>query len=161
MSVSSDFKELLSAFNAARVRYLVVGAYAVMHHTEPRYTKDLDLWVEPSPANARRVLAALRAFGAPSAALDARDLCDPDVVYQIGVAPVRVDILSHVPGLRFATARANAVRSEYDGVRIRVLSLNDAIRAKRAAGRPQDDLDLARLERARRRKRGRGRAAGK
>jgi predicted nucleotidyltransferase len=157
MSVSSDFKELLSAFNAARVRFIVVGAYAVIHHTEPRYTKDLDVWVEPSPANARRVLSALRAFGAPTADLGVEDLCDPDIVYQIGVAPVRVDILTRVPGLRFATASRNAVRTKFDGVPIRVLSLSDAIRAKRAAGRPQDLLDLERLRRARADRRGRRR----
>jgi hypothetical protein len=93
MRVSSDFRELLSALNAARARYIVVGAYAVMHHTEPRYTKDLDVWVEPTPANARRVLEALRAFGAPTESLAVEDLCDPGVIYQIGVEPVRVDVL--------------------------------------------------------------------
>lgn len=148
MRVSSDFRELLCALNAARARFIVVGAYAVIHHTEPRFTKDLDLWVEPNKANAERVLAALRAFGAPTAKLTAADLCDEDVVYQIGVAPVRVDLLTHVAGLRFPSAYRDALRRRFDGVAVRVLSLDDIIRAKRAAGRPQDLLDLERLRRA-------------
>lgn len=150
MNVSSDFKELLSTLNAARVRYVVVGAYAVIQHTEPRFTKDLDVWVDRTRVNAVRVLSALEAFGAPTDGVSVTDFCAPDVVFQIGVAPVRVDILTSVAGVRFATAYENALRTKFDGVAIRTLSLADAIRAKRASGRPQDLLDLERLQEARR-----------
>jgi hypothetical protein len=104
MSVSSDFRDLLFALNVARAQYIVVGAYAVIQHTEPRFTKDLDIWVDPTPRNAARVLRALDAFGAPTDGLMVNDLASPDVIYQIGVAPVRVDILTTVAGVRFASS---------------------------------------------------------
>jgi argininosuccinate lyase len=109
MEINSDFRELLRTFVDGGVRFLIVGAYAVMHHTAPRYTKDLDLWVEPTTANATRVLRALTAFGAPVGALTVDDLAPPDVVCQIGVAPVRVDILTGVSGLSFRAAYGHAV----------------------------------------------------
>jgi hypothetical protein len=90
----SDFEELLSIFNAHEVKYLVVGGYAVMLYTEPRYTKDLDLWVEPGPENASRVFRALAAFGAPLMGLSPDDFAHEDFFYQIGVPPVRVDVLN-------------------------------------------------------------------
>lgn len=149
MAVNPDFRDLFSAFAAAEARFLVVGAYAVIHHTEPRYTKDVDLWVEPTPENAARVLGGLRAFGAPVAGLTEGDLCDPEVVYQIGVEPNRIDLLTSLEGLEFAPAWERGVPTTYGGVPIRVLGLEDLITTKRAAGRPQDLLDAARLEAAR------------
>src|SRR5262249_2582435 len=99
-SISSDFRDLLYEFTVARVRFVVVGAYAVIQHTEPRYTKDLDLWIEPTAENARRVYRALGRFGAPLARLSTAELAQPQMVFQIGVAPVRVDLLTSVAGLR-------------------------------------------------------------
>jgi predicted nucleotidyltransferase len=152
MAVNPDFRDLFAALNGAEARYLVVGAYAVIHHTEPRYTKDVDLWVEPTADNAARVLEALRAFGAPILGLDARDLCDPELVYQIGIEPNRIDLLTSVEGLVFETAWTGAVETTYGGAPIRVLGLEDLITAKKAAGRPQDLLDATRLEQARQRR---------
>jgi hypothetical protein len=149
MGANRDFRDLFAAFAAAEVRCLVVGAYAVMHYTEPRYTKDLDVWVEPSEDNARRVVAALSAFGAPLDGVSAEDFTDPSVVFQVGIEPNRFDVLTAVAGLDFATAWEHAVTTAYSGVPIRVLSLDDVITAKAAAGRPQDRLDLKRLARAR------------
>jgi predicted nucleotidyltransferase len=151
--INADFRDLLSAFNEGRVRYLVVGAYAVIHHTQPRYTKDLDLWVERHPANAQRVLASLRRFGAPTRGLTAADLCNPELVYQIGIEPNRIDILMDLPGLDFGVAWRRARRTTYGGVRIRVLSLEDLLVTKRRAGRPQDLLDVQNLLLCRRRSR--------
>jgi hypothetical protein len=151
MAVNPDFRDLFHAFAAAEARSIVVGAYAVIHHTEPRYTKDIDIWVEPTPDNAARVLSALRTFGAPILELRERDLCDPELVYQIGIEPNRVDLLTSIEGLRFDRAWAGAVQATYGGVPIRVLGLDDLLTAKRAAGRPQDLLDVTRLEAARRR----------
>jgi hypothetical protein len=101
MKISSDFSELLRIFNEDGVRYLVVGGHAVMRYTEPRYTKDLDLWVDPTPKNAQRVYRALRRFGAPLAGIRAGHFTDRDLVFQVGVAPIRVDILMDVPALSF------------------------------------------------------------
>ena len=145
MEINSDFRDLLRTFVDGGVRFLIVGAYAVMHHTVPRYTKDLDLWVEPTGANATRVLRALAAFGAPIGGLTVDDLSSPDIVYQIGVAPVRVDILTGVGGLSFRAAYGHAIRTSYGGVPVRVLSFEDIILAKQATKRPQDRLDLRRL----------------
>ena len=97
----SDFDAILRCLNACRAKYLVVGGYAVMRRTEPRITKGLDLWIDNSPANTERVLSALRRFGARLAGVSAADLERPARVLQIGVAPVRVDILTTLRGLRF------------------------------------------------------------
>src|SRR2546429_6505744 len=87
MPVSSDFKELLKNFNERQVKYLIVGAYAVMKYTEPRYTKDLDLWIEPTPENAEQVFAALSQFGAPLNEVSMQDFTNRDLIFQIGIQP--------------------------------------------------------------------------
>lgn len=114
--MNSDFKEILRAFNAAKVRYLVVGGYAVMKYTEPRYTKDIDLWVEPTPRNARLVVQALKAFGAPLVGLTEADFSGEGFVYQMGRPPARVDILMSIDGVRFADAWRNRVKTDFDEV---------------------------------------------
>jgi hypothetical protein len=104
VKINSDFRDLLRNLNAAGVSYLVVGGYAVMVHTEPRYTKDLDLWIKPELNNAQALLAALFEFGAPVAGVTPEDFTEPEVFFQIGVDPVRVDILTSVLGLEFDEA---------------------------------------------------------
>src|SRR5580704_16037478 len=104
MKINSDYRDLLKSLNAAGVRYLIVGEYAVMVHTEPYYTKDLDVWVEPAPENAEAVIGALRAFGAPLLNISAKDFTEPEIFCQIGIAPVRVDVMTSVPGLDFPGA---------------------------------------------------------
>lgn len=141
MSESSDFKELLRIFNEGRVEYLIVGGYAVMKHAEPRYTKDLDVWVEASRENAARVFHALKEFGAPLSNIHEQDFTDEDLVYQIGVAPNRVDILMGVSGVSFHEAWPNRVEADFDGVPAHFISRRELIVAKRAAGRPQDIID--------------------
>ncbi|MCZ6794830.1 MAG: hypothetical protein O7J95_14575 [Planctomycetota bacterium] len=146
MEGNPDFRDLFQCLNDGEARYLVVGAYAVIFHTEPRYTKDLGLWVEPEPGNASRVWNAIARFGAPVAELTTEDLCDPELVYQVGVEPNRFDILMAVKGLTFPEAWRNRVESTYADQPIHVLGLDDTIRAKKAAGRPQDLVDLKNLE---------------
>jgi hypothetical protein len=102
--MNSDFSDLLQAFNEESVEYLVVGGYAVIKYTEPRYTKDIDIWVNASLENAERVMRALVKFGAPLSGLTADDFCDPENFYQIGVAPTRVDIIMGIDGRELTIA---------------------------------------------------------
>ena len=145
MPANQDFKELLSIFNEENVEYLVVGAHAVMYYTEPRYTKDVDVWVRPSADNAQRVYRALKRFGAPLANISADDFSDPDLVYQLGVAPNRIDIMMGIAGVDFDAAWPDRVESTYDGVPMHIISKRHLIQAKKACGRKQDELDLERL----------------
>jgi predicted nucleotidyltransferase len=148
MSASSHFKELLRKFNDHDVRFLIVGAYAVMKYTEPRYTKDLDIWVEPSPANAEKVYKALADFGAPMEAVTPQDFTNQDLVFQIGVEPHRIDVLMAVKGLTFAEAWARRVETEFEEVPMCVVSRKDLLVSKEAAGRPQDLLDAEAVRKA-------------
>jgi hypothetical protein len=145
MPANPDFKELFSRFNEEDVEYLVAGAHAVIFHAEPRFTKDLDVWVNPTPANAQRVHRALSRFGAPLTGVSIRDLCDKELVYQIGVAPNRIDVLMGIAGLGFDEAWADHAESTYGGVPIHIMGKASLIKAKKAAGRKQDLLDLDRL----------------
>jgi len=145
MKINSDFRDLLRGLNAAGVRYLIVGGYAVMVHTEPRYTRDLDIWIEPDERNARVLLAALAAFGAPTADVKPADFTEPEVFFQIGVEPVRVDIMTSVPGLEFASAWQRRIVVDFGGEPAPVLSRKDILAAKIAAGRLRDRRDARRL----------------
>jgi len=146
MSLNPDFKDLLSILNGCEVKYLIVGAYAVMYFTEPRYTKDIDIWIEPTPENAERAWQALAKFGSPLKKVSLADFCNKELIYQIGVAPNRIDIMMDIPGVSFKTAWKNRVASTYDAVPINILNRNELIRAKKKAGREQDRLDLERLK---------------
>lgn len=141
MSANSDFKELLSICNDRGVRYLVVSGYAVIKYSEPRYTKDLDLWVKADATNAAAVFAALRAFGAPLAGLTEDDFAHEGYFYQLGMPPVRVDILMSLPGLEFEAAWGRRVEVDFDGVPVPFISKQDLITSKLASGRPQDLID--------------------
>ncbi len=146
MNGNRDFKDLLQCLNEAGARYLIVGAYAVIYHTEPRYTKDLDIWTEATPDNARKVWNALIKFGAPLSDLTLEDLSNPDIVFQMGIAPNRIDIIMNVEGLDFDEAWKNRASSAYEDQQVFVLSHDDTIHAKKTAGREQDLLDVRRLE---------------
>jgi hypothetical protein len=152
-----DFEEFIGALNARGVRYLLVGAHAVAFHARPRATKDLDIYVEPTRANAKRLKAALGDFfgGSPPHYADS-DLLDPDSTIQLGVAPVRIDILSHLEGLdSFSKAWRRRAEGRFGSVDAHYLALDDLIAAKAAADRPQDRSDLVSLRRAQRRHRSR------
>ena len=145
--MSSDYKELFAAFNAHRVEFLVVGAHALAAHGLIRATKDIDVWVRPSIDNAPRVLAALKDFGAPLFDLSEEDLCTPGIVFQIGVEPVRIDVLTAISAVEFDEAWASRLESEFEGEPVAVLSRELLIRNKTAAGRTQDLADVEWLER--------------
>ena len=147
--INPDFRDMFAELCAADARFLVVGGYAVMRHTVPRYTKDIDILVDRSADNAAKVHAALAAFGAPLSDLSMEDLQDPKVVFQIGVPPNRIDILTSISGVDFAGGWDRRLAGEYGGVPINFLGLEDILAAKRAAGRPHDLRDVEWLERAR------------
>ena len=148
MPTNLDFSDMLAALSARDARFLVVGAHAVMRFTEPRYTKDLDIWVAPSPENAERVFAALQDFGAPLAGIVAAEFAVPGTIFQIGVAPNRIDVITAIDGVEFDEAWASRVPASYGGQSVFVPSIEILIRNKRASGRPQDLLDVTSLERA-------------
>ena len=148
MAVNPDFRDLFAALNAAAARYLLVGGYAVAFHAAPRFTKDLDVWTEPTPANAARVAEALRAFGAPLQELSLADLGRAGLIFQIGVAPNRIDVVTSIDGVEFAEAWSGRAETTYGDQTIPVIGRAALIRNKRASGRPQDLLDLEVLERA-------------
>jgi hypothetical protein len=145
-AMNPDFADLLRAFCAARVRSIVVGAYALAFHSRPRATGDMDIWVEPTPENARSVLQALRIFGAPLDEVDARDFETPGVVFQIGVPPRRIDLLTDLTGLTFAEAWDDRITTEMLGIKIDFLGRASLIKNKRALGRLKDLADIEMLE---------------
>lgn len=147
--MNEDFRDLLSALNDAEARFLIVGAYAVAVHGRPRATGDLDVWVAATPANARRVMSALTAFGAPLADLSEAELATPGVGLHIGVPPRRIDILTTVSGLSFEDAWPHRIHASLAGLRCPVIGLDDLIANKRAAARPQDLADVDALTRLR------------
>jgi hypothetical protein len=144
--MNRDFVEMLAALSAAGADYLVVGAYALAAHGRPRATGDLDIFVRATPANARRVWAALEAFGAPLGDLTLDDLTSSDLVFQIGVAPTRIDLLTGITGLTFDEAWPTRVSLTLEGVDVPVIGRDALMRNKRAMGRPRDLADLAELE---------------
>lgn len=146
MNVSKDFEELFAYFNAREARFLVVGGYAVAFHDKPRFTKDLDVLVEPSAQNARRVLAALADFGFGGLGLAEEDFSSVDKIIQLGVPPNRVDLLTSISGVSFADAWAGRVPGRYGEQPVHYIGKAELVRNKRASGRPQDLVDLQRLE---------------
>jgi predicted nucleotidyltransferase len=145
---NSDFKELLKAFNDCQVKYLMIGGYAVMHYTEPRFTKDLDVWVEATEDNGRRVFRALGQFGAPLADVTPADFSQEGLFYQMGRPPARVDILTSVTGVRFADAWPRRTEVDFGGVGVNLVSRDDLICMKSALGRPRDLMDVEELKKA-------------
>jgi hypothetical protein len=146
--LNPDFRDMLAAFIAEDVEFLVVGAYALAVHGVPRATGDLDVWVRTEPENAARVVRALEAFGAPTDQVTPDDFATPEVVYQVGIAPRRVDILTSIDGVAFPEAWQSRVLVDVDGLRIPVLGREHLIRNKRAVGRTRDLADLEDLENA-------------
>ncbi len=147
--MNRDFVEILSELCAAGAEFLIVGAHALAAHGLPRATGDLDLWVRPTTDNAERVLKALRQYGAPLFDLSIADLTVPDTVFQIGVAPCRVDLLTSISGVEFDGAWPRRMQVNIENLKVSCIGRDDLIANKRAAGRPQDLADVARLERDR------------
>ncbi len=145
--MNPDFLDMLSALSAEDAEYLLVGAYALAVHGYPRATGDIDLWVRPTAENAERVFRALEKFGAPLLDLTRADLSRPDTVFQIGLAPRRIDIMTGIDGVTFEEAWPERLARDLDGQRVPVISRAALIRNKRASGRPKDRADADWLER--------------
>jgi len=144
--LNKDYKEMLQCLAGESVKFLVVGAYALAAHGYPRATMDIDLWVMPSRDNAEAVLRALGRFGAPVRGLTLDDLQEDDTVFQIGVAPRRIDIITGVSGLRFEEAFARSITIDIEGLQLNIPSVDDLILNKRASGRTRDLADAEALE---------------
>jgi hypothetical protein len=144
--VYPDFKELLLAFNAHNVEYLIVGAHALAAHGHVRATKDLDLWVRPEQSNAKRVLQALLDFGAPLGELTVDDLSRKETIFQIGLPPLRIDIITSIDGVEFADAWPDRLEIPFGGVPAHVISRHHLITNKKTAARLQDLADVEQLD---------------
>jgi hypothetical protein len=148
--LNSDFRDLLILLVDNGTEFVVVGAYAVAFHGAPRASGDIDLFVRPSPANAERVYDALTRFGAPlaSAGVVSADFARPDTVYQIGLPPRRIDILTRISGVTFDEAWASRTTAEVEGRPVGFIGREALLKNKEASGRPKDAADIARLRRA-------------
>lgn len=142
MDLNPDFRDMLYALNVADADFLVVGAYAVAAHGHPRATGDLDIWVRADVDNASKVVAALSAFGAPMDQISEEDFASPSIVFQIGVPPGRIDILTDLSGVDFGTAWDSRISITIDDITFPVLGRADLVANKRASGRPKDLADL-------------------
>jgi hypothetical protein len=144
--LNPDFRDMLSALSAAKAEYLVVGAYALAAHGFPRATGDIDLWVRPTKENATRVWEAITAFGTPASRITVEDFSTLHIVYQIGVAPRRIDILTSISGVEFDRAWEDRISIELDGLTVPVIGREHLLANKRASGRPKDLADVETLD---------------
>ena len=144
--VNRDFREFIQSLNDNQVLYLIVGGYAVALHGHPRYTKDLDVWIAMTPANAANLVGALAQFGFGSLGLQASDFLVPDQIIQLGHPPNRIDVLTSLPGVEFASCYPSRLEVDVEGVRVNFIDLDNLKRNKQAAGRHQDLADLENLQ---------------
>jgi predicted nucleotidyltransferase len=145
--LNENFKDMLLALNEAGAEYLLVGAYALAAHGSPRATGDIDFWVRTTPDNAERVWRALVNFGAPTSEISVDDFATPGIVFQIGVPPQRIDILTSISGVHFEAAWKSRLMVAVDGIEVPVLGLSDLLRNKSSSGREKDEADLPTIRR--------------
>lgn len=144
--LNQDFKEFIQLLNDNHVRYLVIGGYAVALHGYPRYTKDIDIWIEMKPDNAANMVKALEQFGFSSLGLQATDFLVPDQIIQLGYPPNRIDLMTTAAGVEFESCYATRVEVEIDGVTVNFIDLDNLKKSKKASGRLQDLADLENLQ---------------
>jgi len=144
--LNEDYKDMLQALSDENVSFLLVGAYAMAAHGYPRATMDIDIWVMPSPQNADAVLRALRRFGAPLHNLNKEDLQKDGTLFQIGLAPRRIDLITAASGLQFEEAYGRSLSVNIEGIEVHIPSIDDLIRNKRTSGRTKDLADAEALE---------------
>ncbi len=152
MELSNDFKEFIELLNVNKVKYLVVGGYAVGFHGHPRYTKDIDLWVLMNSNNASNIIKSVKEFGFESLGLEEEDFLNSDNIIQLGFPPNRIDLLTEIAGVEFESCYSNKLTIEFEGVTIPFISLNDLIKNKQSSGRLQDLADAEKLEKLKKQK---------
>jgi hypothetical protein len=145
MEVQQDFKDLLALFNEHKIEYMILGAYALAFHGAPRYTGDIDILVKPDPINAQRIMAALNKFGFGLVGLKAQDFETPDKVIQLGVPPVRVDLVTSITGVSWEEAFSGRVEGKYGDIPAYYIGRQEFISNKQALGRKKDLADLEAL----------------
>ncbi len=144
--LNPDFKDMLLCLQEEKVEFLLVGAYAIAAHGNPRATGDMDLWIKPDPDNGRRVIRALQAFSAPTSGLSVDDFVKDDTIVQIGVVPCRIDLITGIEAVRFDEAWENRVAASVDGLTLFVISKADMLKNKLALNRDKDKSDIAWLQ---------------
>ena len=145
MEIQEDFKDLLELFNAHKVEFIIVGGYALAFHGAPRYTGDIDIFVKSDSDNAARIMLALKEFGFGSVGISAKDFEKPDQVVQLGVPPVRIDIITSISGVSWGEAFSDRVQGKYGDIQVHYISRDQFIKNKRAVGRKKDLADLEAL----------------
>ena len=144
--LNQNFREFIQSLNDNNVRYLVIGGYAVALHGYPRYTKDIDVWIEMSPTNAASMIRALEQFGFGSLGLQATDFLVPDQIIQLGYPPSRIDLITTPPGVDFESCYTSRVKVVIDEVTVNFIDLDNLKKSKKASGRLQDLADLENLK---------------
>lgn len=146
MTLAKDFEDFLRLLNNHLVEYMVVGGYALAFYGIPRYTGDLDIWINVTSKNARSMLQVVKEFGIQSLELEEADFIRPGYITQIGYPPLRIDILNHIDGLEFRDAKKGMQIIDTDGILVRFIGLNDFVKNKLASGRPQDLIDIKEIQ---------------
>ena len=145
MRVENDFKEFIELLNEHKVRYLIVGGFAYSYYAEPRFTKDIDFFIEVSPDNANKMLKVLEKFGFKDVGLTKKDFLQPDQIIQLGNAPLRIDIVTSIDGVSFNEAWNTRTTGKYGNCDANFISKPDLIKNKMATGRTQDIADVEKL----------------
>ena len=152
MVLDSNFREFIELLNAHKVKYLVVGGFAVAYHGYPRYTKDIDFWIWAEPNNAEQLIQAIGDFGLGALGLKASDFLNPDNIIQMGYEPNRIDLITQLEGLEFEECFELRAETSFEGVPINFIDLDNLIKSKRLSGRMQDFVDADKLEKQKKKK---------
>jgi hypothetical protein len=142
MKVQKDYEEFLGLLNQNNVKYVIVEAYALAYHAKPRYTKDMDIFIEPTGENATAILQAIKDFGFPEIDLTSEDIIEEDKIVQLGYEPIRIDIFSSLSGCSFSEVWENKIKGKYGDTEVYFIRKDDLIKNKRASGRKQDMVDI-------------------
>ena len=142
MRVEKDYEDLLKLFNKHNVRYCIIGAFAMAYYARPRYTKDMDLLIDPKPDNARKIIKALEDFGFASLGLAVGDFCQREKIIQLGYEPVRIDLITSIPGCSFNQVWKNSKTGKFGKQKVYFIGLNELIKNKKVTNRKQDKADL-------------------
>ncbi len=142
MKLNQDYKDILRIFNDCKVEYLIIGAYAVIFYATPRFTRDLDLCINPTISNAKKVYKALKHFGAPLKNVSLKDFSTEGLIFQIGIDPIRIDIIMGLPGIKFSSLWKNKTESKFDDIKVNIIDIKSLIKIKKSLKRNKDLCDI-------------------